>query len=353
MWVSRDRFEAVLDAVVDRDDVRITFDDGNASDVEIGLPALQERGLTATFFVVAGRLDQPGFLDADAAARARRRRHAHRQPRHAPPAVARPRRRRAGRGAGAARATLEDAIGTPVDEAACPFGSYDRRVVAALRRSGYRHVFTCDRGTVAGDEWLQARNTIASGDAARRPGRHRGADPRGPRQADAEAVALDAGHRRPHRRRRHARGRPLPHREAQPARRGRDLGRRGRHAVGRRPPQRGVHAARRRPRRRRPPRLLLRAHDRRRDRALLQPRRLVRGPRATASTACACSRRCSPRTATTSPTSRRSGNVVPASTRSSGSRPWTPRRRWRRTCRGRASRAARASSPTRRRSSAR
>jgi peptidoglycan/xylan/chitin deacetylase (PgdA/CDA1 family) len=165
VWVSRERFEAVLDAVVTRDDVRITFDDGNASDVEIGLPALQERGLTATFFVVAGRLGQPGFLSAAqlhelTAAGMRIGNHGmHHQP---------------WRGLGdaelteeldTARAALEDAIGTPVDEAACPFGSYDRRVVAALRRIGYRHVFTSDRGTVVGSEWLQARNTIASGDA--------------------------------------------------------------------------------------------------------------------------------------------------------------------------------------------
>ena len=55
VWVSRDRFLSLLDAVVGREDVRITIDDGNASDVEQVLPALRERGLSATFFVVAGR----------------------------------------------------------------------------------------------------------------------------------------------------------------------------------------------------------------------------------------------------------------------------------------------------------
>jgi peptidoglycan/xylan/chitin deacetylase (PgdA/CDA1 family) len=44
-------------------DLRLSFDDGNASDEEIVLPALQERGLTATFFVVAGRHHQPRSLD--------------------------------------------------------------------------------------------------------------------------------------------------------------------------------------------------------------------------------------------------------------------------------------------------
>src|SRR5262249_9669647 len=62
-WVTRDQFESTLDSIAGRSDVRITFDDGNQSDLEYALPALRKRGLNATFFVVAGRLDQPGFLD--------------------------------------------------------------------------------------------------------------------------------------------------------------------------------------------------------------------------------------------------------------------------------------------------
>src|SRR4051794_35750584 len=62
-WVSHEQFTALLDSVKGRHHVRITFDDGNASDVEHGLPALQERDLKATFFVVAGRLGTPHFLD--------------------------------------------------------------------------------------------------------------------------------------------------------------------------------------------------------------------------------------------------------------------------------------------------
>jgi hypothetical protein len=41
VWVSRERLDAVLDSVAGRDDVRITFDDGNASDVVHALPALR------------------------------------------------------------------------------------------------------------------------------------------------------------------------------------------------------------------------------------------------------------------------------------------------------------------------
>ena len=73
---------------------------------------------------------------------------------------------------------------------------------------------------------------------------------------------------------------------------------------GRRTSQPRLPAARRRRGRRRLPGVLLGARDRRPSGAVLQPRRLVRAARSTASTACGCSRRCWRRTATTSPTCR-------------------------------------------------
>lgn len=160
VWVSRARFAAVLDAVAGRPDVRITFDDGNASDLDHALPALRERGLTGTFFVVAGRLGDPGFLDPSgvrtlAAAGMTIGCHGMRH---------RPWRRldedTLHEELVTAKRTLETLLGAPVMEAACPFGSYDRRVLRALKRAGYRRVFTSDRGTARGTDWLQARNTV-------------------------------------------------------------------------------------------------------------------------------------------------------------------------------------------------
>ena len=164
VWIGDDRYHAVLDAVRDRDDVRITFDDGNASDLEHGLPALLARGLTGTFFVVAGRIGESGYLGADdvrALADAGMRIGSHGM------------RHRAWRGLDdtaldeelvAAKEALQRVLDAPVTDAACPFGAYDRRVLAALRRAGYRHVFTSDRGAARRGEWLQARNTIHAGD---------------------------------------------------------------------------------------------------------------------------------------------------------------------------------------------
>jgi peptidoglycan/xylan/chitin deacetylase (PgdA/CDA1 family) len=179
VWVSWDCCLGVLDAVADRTDIAITFDDGNASDVELALPALRSRGLTATFFVVAGRIGTPGFLDrggvrtlADAGMTIGCHGMRHR-----------PWRRLDDRSLHEelvdARRVLEGIVGRPVTDAACPFGSYDRRVLRGLRRSGYRHVYTSDRGQTEPADWLQARNTVRRGDGAdilarisSRPGPH-------------------------------------------------------------------------------------------------------------------------------------------------------------------------------------
>jgi peptidoglycan/xylan/chitin deacetylase (PgdA/CDA1 family) len=164
VWVSHDQFLAVLDAVAGRDDVAITFDDGNASDLELALPALRERGLTATFFVVADRLGAPRFLDPDAVnvlAGAGMEIGCHGM-RH------RPWRGLAERDLHEelveSKAILESVVGRPVVRAACPFGSYDRRVLRTLKSAGYRHVYTSDRGTAQPAAWLQARNSVGPHD---------------------------------------------------------------------------------------------------------------------------------------------------------------------------------------------
>src|SRR5262245_62431527 len=66
-WVSRDQFLRILDRVAAHSalpNFKLTFDDGNTSDLELAAPALAERGLTGTFFVLTGRLDGVGSLDA-------------------------------------------------------------------------------------------------------------------------------------------------------------------------------------------------------------------------------------------------------------------------------------------------
>jgi peptidoglycan/xylan/chitin deacetylase (PgdA/CDA1 family) len=163
-WVAEDRFRRILDEVAAWPGVRISFDDGNASDLEIGLPALLERGLTADFFVLAGRLGQPGSLDEDGVRELRRHGMAigthgmwHRSWRGMDP-------RERQEEFVAARERLADVAGAPVDAAACPRGQYDRRVLADLRRQGYTRVYTSDRRPARAGSWLQPRFSVRRDD---------------------------------------------------------------------------------------------------------------------------------------------------------------------------------------------
>jgi peptidoglycan/xylan/chitin deacetylase (PgdA/CDA1 family) len=163
-WVDEDTYLAVLDDIAERPYVRISFDDGNASDLDIGLPGLRERGLTATFFVLAGRLDSPGSLGADGVRELQNHGMAvgthgmdHRPWPGMDDATAQAE-------LVDARARLEEVTGRPVDLAALPLGRYDRRVLSRLRRLGYRHVHTSDRRRARAGAWLQPRFSVRAGD---------------------------------------------------------------------------------------------------------------------------------------------------------------------------------------------
>ena len=165
-WIEIDTFRRVLDQVVERPDVGLTFDDGNASDVSVALPELVDRGLGAEFFVIAGRLRSAGSLSADDVRGLRR----------------------AGMGIGShgmqhrvwrklgpadrheelvvARDRLEEVLGEPVTTAACPLGRYDRATLTALRRLRYARVYTSDRALARAGIWRQARFSLRAGDTA-------------------------------------------------------------------------------------------------------------------------------------------------------------------------------------------
>ena len=165
-WVEEAQFMEFLEIIGRHPTVRITFDDGNASDVALALPALRRHNLKATFFVIAGRLDQLGSLtsaEVRTLAQAgmtvgshgmwhRPWRSANEQELHEELAEA--------------ADAIGDAAGQPVREVACPFGSYDRRVLAAVRRHGFSRVYTVDGGPARSDAWLQSRYTVRAAETA-------------------------------------------------------------------------------------------------------------------------------------------------------------------------------------------
>ncbi|MET0933487.1 MAG: polysaccharide deacetylase family protein [Mycetocola sp.] len=164
--MSESTFLRILDVAADSPRVRLSFDDGNRSDVEIALPALLDRALHASFFALAGRLDDAASLS---------------------PADLREL-RTAGmtigshgwthvpwRGLGEtqarrelvdARAALAEASGGTIDDAALPLGRYDRQLLRRLARIGYRTVYTSDRFPARASTWLQSRYSATAADSA-------------------------------------------------------------------------------------------------------------------------------------------------------------------------------------------
>ena len=164
-WWDEAPFLSTLDAVVASKQtsnipIKITFDDGNISDVRFALPALKARGLKASFFVCAGRVGLNGYLCADAIKELLK----------------------AGMSIGShgmhhrdwrqlgstelyqevveAKLILKGVCGCEITEVAIPFGSYDRRILAKLKSAGYRTVYTSDGGLAPRHSWLKPRNTL-------------------------------------------------------------------------------------------------------------------------------------------------------------------------------------------------
>jgi peptidoglycan/xylan/chitin deacetylase (PgdA/CDA1 family) len=164
-WVGESPFLRMLDVLRDVPEIEITFDDGNTSDLEIAARALEERGMRATFFIVAGRLGAPHFLDAGGV-------------RtlgamgmglgvHGMTHVPWRRLNKAGldREIAESKVVLESVTQRELTEAACPFGQYDRRALCALRAAGFRRVMTSDGGSAAPGAWLQPRTSIRAEDS--------------------------------------------------------------------------------------------------------------------------------------------------------------------------------------------
>lgn len=127
--------------------IEITFDDGFASDIVIAAPALQKRGLTAAFFVCAGRIGKPGYLDAGqlrslASAGMSVGSHGwdHLDWRLIQDAAS------LDREIVQARDFIEDTVATgPIESVAIPFGSYDRRVLRMVAQA-FSVIYTSDVG---------------------------------------------------------------------------------------------------------------------------------------------------------------------------------------------------------------
>jgi len=164
-WVTLEAFTMLLENIVATRAITnipivITFYDGNASDAGIALPELTKRALSATFFICARRIGTPHYLDRAAlaelvAADMEIGTHGmdHRNWRTLDEVEL-------DSELCVARRLIEDTCSRPVTKAAIPFGSYDRRVLARLRREPFECVYTSDGGLARSDAWLKPRITM-------------------------------------------------------------------------------------------------------------------------------------------------------------------------------------------------
>ena len=162
-WLATDMFHHVLDRIAEhpeRQSLRITFDDSNVSDIEIALPGLMARGLTASFFVLTGRLGRRGSLGrADVAEMFARGMGvgSHGVDHRDLTALAA---ERLADELAPSRVILEEICGAPVRGFAIPFGRYNRRVLRAVREAGFETAFSSDGGSACADRFLQPRRSL-------------------------------------------------------------------------------------------------------------------------------------------------------------------------------------------------
>jgi len=161
-WLAEVAFDRILDRAMLWSDACITFDDGNLSDFTVALPQLLKRQLHGNFFVLAGRLNSPGYLGSHElrqllAAGMEIGSHGmhHRSWRRLPEGDLR-------QEIVDAKARLEDLLGIPITQAACPFGEYGRAALRMLADAGFQRVYTSDRGWAKSSAWLQPRNTVTA-----------------------------------------------------------------------------------------------------------------------------------------------------------------------------------------------
>jgi peptidoglycan/xylan/chitin deacetylase (PgdA/CDA1 family) len=127
--------------------VLISVDDGYVDDVRTILPDLQRWHMVATFFVITGRMTEPGFLDAsqirelDRAGMDVGDHTAH----HVDLRLLTPSQLQAE--TAGSRKTLDAVLGHPVYFFAYPFGYFDDRVVAAVHDAGFTMAYTTQGGT--------------------------------------------------------------------------------------------------------------------------------------------------------------------------------------------------------------
>jgi peptidoglycan/xylan/chitin deacetylase (PgdA/CDA1 family) len=162
VWISQDEAKDILDIAKTDNSISITVDDGNQSDVEVLLPLLVERGLTATFFPIVSRLNTPFYLttkDCKRLVECGMKIGSH----------------------GMNHISLHNLSQNDYQKeiscsfaffsthgivaekiVACPFGRYNRRTISILQNNGLQNVLTSDGGWAYATDFVVARNSVGT-----------------------------------------------------------------------------------------------------------------------------------------------------------------------------------------------
>lgn len=165
-WIEPNQYREILSAIEAHPQTPdLTFDDGNASDVEFGLPGLIEHRAKAQFFIITDRIGEQGSvtesgLNELVSAGMTLGTHG---------ATHRPWTDLATEGKLDQELTdscamLADVAGVPVSAAAMPQGLYNRSVLTATRRHGFRRVYSVDEGWSRPSSWLRSRYSVIQSD---------------------------------------------------------------------------------------------------------------------------------------------------------------------------------------------
>ncbi len=145
-WISEEQFTSFLDfAQSASTPIKITFDDGNGSDFSIAVPELRQRGIKATFFVLAGKLDQAGYLSSCQAVEIDTDPlfliGSHGMDHQPWPELSQDELLRE---TAHSQQILSQLCGRPITEVGLPFGRYDRRTLKRLIEQGYKTIYSSD-----------------------------------------------------------------------------------------------------------------------------------------------------------------------------------------------------------------
>lgn len=148
-------------------ELSLTFDDGWESDYSIVFPLLQEYGMKATFFVIAGQVGKPGYVSwqqlremasAGMAIGSHTMNHPYLTTLSAEEKY---------QECLNSKKQIEAMIERDVCSFSFPHGDYDRECVAIVRSAGYTHIATSEPGLVADKDRTIKRNALNASHSSR------------------------------------------------------------------------------------------------------------------------------------------------------------------------------------------